>query len=97
MCRRRDAFLALCDGIRARCGVAFVRNDGGRRSRKREGMLYKLGRLLQVAGMIILPVAIAGNLVPDPPLGVRGSLIVSGIGVAVFVVGYLIQQAAKRG
>ena len=31
-------------------------------------MLYKVGRLLQVVGLIILPVAIAGNLAPEQTL-----------------------------
>ena len=37
-------------------------------------MLYKVGRFLQLVGMILLPVAIAGNLVPNPPLTLRDSL-----------------------
>src|SRR5262249_33328017 len=72
-------------------------------SRKREGgagkgrMLYKRGRFLQVVGLLILPVAIAGNLVPDAPVDLRGVLMLSGIGVGVFALGWLLQQAGKRG
>ena len=36
--------------------------------------MYRLGRLLQLVGMIVLPVAIAGNLVPENPLDLRQSL-----------------------
>lgn len=58
-------------------------------------MLYRLGRLLQLAGMIMLPLAIAGNLAPENPLELRTSLMLSGIGIVVFIVGWLIQQAGK--
>ncbi len=59
-------------------------------------MLYKCGRLLQLLGMLILPVAIAGNLVPGEPLNLRDSLKLSGVGVAVFALGWLLQQTGKR-
>ena len=55
--------------------------------------LYKLGRFLQVAGMIILPVAIAGNVVDQTRIDLKTSLIMSGVGVGVFIVGWLIQHA----
>lgn len=58
-------------------------------------MLYKLGRMLQVAGMILLPVAVAGNLAPGEPLDLRQSLTLSGIGIVVFVLGWLIQQLGR--
>jgi hypothetical protein len=59
-------------------------------------LLYKAGRVLQVVGMILLPVAIAGNLAPEQPLDLRASLTLSGIGVAVFAIGYLLQQAGRQ-
>jgi hypothetical protein len=59
-------------------------------------MLYKCGRLLQLLGMLILPVAIAGNLVPGEPLSLGNSLKLSGVGVAVFALGWLLQQTGKR-
>lgn len=58
-------------------------------------LVYKLGRALQLIAMIILPIAIAGNLAPDQPLDLRASLTLSGVGVAVFCVGWLLQQAGK--
>jgi hypothetical protein len=58
-------------------------------------MVYRLGRVLQVVGMIILPVAIAGNLVPGEPLSLGDSLKLSGVGVAVFALGWLLQQRGK--
>ena len=58
-------------------------------------LLYRAGRTLQVVGMILLPVAIAGNLAPEQPLDLRMSLTVSAIGIGVFGLGYLLQQAGK--
>jgi hypothetical protein len=60
-------------------------------------LLYKLGRLLQVVGMVLLPLAVAGNLVPEEAhrLDLRTSLTLSGIGVAVFGLGWLLQQAGR--
>ncbi len=59
-------------------------------------MLYRLGRVLQVAGMILLPLAIAGNLAPQNTLDLRTSLSLSGLGVLVFALGWLIQEAGRR-
>lgn len=58
-------------------------------------ILYRLGRLLQLIGMILLPLAIAGNLAPVDPLELRQSLQLSGVGVAVFALGWLLQQAGR--
>jgi hypothetical protein len=59
-------------------------------------MVYKFGRFLQVVGLILLPVAIAGNLAGDPPpLGLRGSLLLSALGVLIFYIGNVIQQAGR--
>lgn len=57
--------------------------------------LYRLGRLLQLLGMILLPLAIAGNLSPQNPLDLKTSLTLSGIGILIFGMGWLIQQAGK--
>jgi len=59
-------------------------------------MLYGLARLLQLAGLIILPVAIAGNLA-DERLSLKESLLLSAAGVAVFILGWLLQQGARPG
>src|SRR5258708_5018861 len=45
--------------------------------------------------MILLPLAIAGNPSPENPLDLRTSLTISGGRVAVFIVGYLLQQSGK--
>jgi hypothetical protein len=58
-------------------------------------MLYKVGRVLQLVGLLLLPLAIAGNLSPEDPLSLGRSLTISGIGVGVFILGYLLQQAGR--
>jgi hypothetical protein len=45
--------------------------------------------------MLMLPLAIAGNLAPTDPLSLKTSLMLSGAGVCVFVVGYLLQNAGR--
>ena len=56
-------------------------------------MLYKIGRLLQFAGLVILPAAIAGEMAGS--LKLKGELILAGVGIGVFFAGWLLQQAAK--
>jgi len=58
-------------------------------------MLYRIGRALQVTGMLILPVGMAGNILQPEKVTVQDSLMVAAVGVAVFVVGWLIQQAGR--
>ena len=60
-----------------------------------QSALYRLGRTLQVIGMILLPLAVAGNLSPENTLSLRMSLVLSGVGVGVFILGYLLQQASR--
>ena len=56
-------------------------------------LLYKLGRFLQVVGMILLPVAIAGNA--SDRTSFKTFLIVAAIGVVVFMVGWLLQESGR--
>jgi hypothetical protein len=58
-------------------------------------MRYKLGRFLQLVGLILLPVAIAGNIAPDAPLSLWRSLGLSGAGVAVFALGWFLQNTGR--
>jgi predicted acyltransferase len=58
-------------------------------------MWYKLGRLLQVVGLILLPLAMAGNLVPDAPVSLRNMLALMALGVVIFFVGWKMQQIGK--
>jgi len=55
-------------------------------------MFYKLGRILQVAGMIILPIGMVGNIVRPEQISVQESLMVAGVAIAIFGVGWLLQQ-----
>ena len=56
-------------------------------------MLYRIGRFLQLLGLILLPVGMAGNLAGE--YGTRGVLITLAAGGVVFTIGYLLQQAGK--
>jgi hypothetical protein len=59
-------------------------------------MLYKLGRFLQFVGLfVVLPLAMAGNILER--LSLRDMLLLAAAGVAVFYVGYQLQQSAKPG
>jgi hypothetical protein len=59
------------------------------------GMLYRLGRFLQLFGMITLPLAIAGQLTPNNPMDVRTMMLLTGGGVLAFGVGWLLQEAGR--
>jgi hypothetical protein len=59
-------------------------------------MLYRFGRALQVAGMIILPVGMVGNIVRPAQITVQESLTVAAVGIAVFAFGWLLQQGGRR-
>jgi drug/metabolite transporter (DMT)-like permease len=58
-------------------------------------ILYRLGRVMQLVGLLLLPLAIAGNLSPQDPMSLKTSLLISGIGIGVFFVGYLLQNAGR--
>jgi hypothetical protein len=61
-------------------------------------MLYKFARFLQLAGLIIVPIAISGNLAErnqEPVLDLKQSLVLSTIGCFVFLCGWLLQQASR--
>ncbi len=56
-------------------------------------MLYKLGRVLQFAGLVILPIAIAGDM--SGKVEFKQSLTMSFVGIVVFFAGWLLQQAGR--
>jgi hypothetical protein len=56
-------------------------------------MLYRIGRFLQFAGLVLLPVGIAGNMADK--LDLRQSLSVSAVGIVVFIVGWSLQQFSR--
>jgi hypothetical protein len=61
-------------------------------------MRYKIARFLQLAGLIIVPAAISGNLAErggEPVLDLKQSLALSTIGCFVFLCGWLLQQYSR--
>ena len=70
-------------------------NSHGREGLPATIMRYHLGRLLQLVGMIVLPVSIAGEVAGNLTLG--DSLRLSTLGIVIFVVGWLVQRGAKAG
>jgi hypothetical protein len=56
-------------------------------------MLYNFARFLQFVGLVVLPVAIAGEVAGKMDL--KESLSISTVGCLCFGVGWLIQQASK--
>jgi hypothetical protein len=59
-------------------------------------MLYKLGRFLQFIGLVLVPVGIAGNLARPAEFTVWYTLAVSGVGMGLFGLGWLLQQSAGK-
>jgi hypothetical protein len=58
-------------------------------------LLYKVGRFLQVFGMIVVPVGIAGNMADPQRISLGLSLGIAACGMLIFTVGYMLQQAGK--
>jgi hypothetical protein len=56
-------------------------------------MLYRIARVMQLAGLIILPIAISGNVANK--LDLRESLSLSAVGGVIFVIGWALQQFVK--
>ena len=57
-------------------------------------MLYNLGRVLQLVGLIILPIAMAGEAAESLTLG--RMLMWACVGIAVFMCGRMVQQTAGK-
>lgn len=60
-------------------------------------MLYRIGRFLQLLGLIILPIAMAGNLARGDQVDSRVMLAIASVGVGVFVLGWLLQKGSHPG
>jgi len=56
-------------------------------------MVYRIARFLQLAGLLILPIAISGNVAEK--LDLKESLSLSAVGVVVFIIGWALQQFVK--
>lgn len=55
-------------------------------------MVRKLGRFLQLAGLLILPAGMAGNMVDPQRVGVWPMLTIAAVGLVVFTIGWYLQQ-----
>jgi len=58
-------------------------------------ILYKLGRFLQLLGLLIAPAGVAFNVADPVGVSVKTSLLIAGAGIAIFILGYLLQQAGR--
>ncbi len=59
-------------------------------------MRQKLGRLIQLVALIVLPLAMAGNLVPNDPLPPGTMLGFTVAGVALFYFGWVLSSPGKE-
>ena len=57
-------------------------------------MLYRVGRGLQLLGLLITPIGVAGNVAGREDL--KGPLGIAAVGIAVFLVGWLLQQTKQN-
>ncbi len=61
--------------------------------------MYGLARMLQLVGLVLVPLAVAGNLADlagaDNRLDLKQSLILSGVGIALFYLGWVLQQKVR--
>ena len=58
-------------------------------------MLYKLARFLQLLGLLICPVGIAGNVLRPEEVTLKDTLMIAAAGVLIFALGWLLQQSTK--
>ena len=56
-------------------------------------MRYRLGRVLQFIGLVILPCAISLNLAGKGSVGM--TLVIAGAGAAIFYLGWLLQRGSQ--
>lgn len=58
-------------------------------------IFYKLGRFLQLVALLVTPAGILPNVVDPNLMSVKTSLLIAGAGVALFIVGWLLQQMGR--
>jgi hypothetical protein len=59
-------------------------------------MAYRLGRFLQVLGLLIMPIGMAGNLLDKQAVTERHILMTLGIGALVFFIGHSMLGARRQ-
>jgi hypothetical protein len=57
--------------------------------------VYRLGRFLQLLGLLIAPVGLAGNLARPDQVNEWRELGILGGGIIIFGIGWLLQRGAK--
>lgn len=60
-------------------------------------MLYKLGRFLQLLGLIIVPVGVSGNLARPDEVSVKMTLLIAAGGMGIFYMGRILQRGGEPG
>jgi hypothetical protein len=62
-------------------------------------MLYRLARALQLVGLLLLPIAVAGNLAEaarvENALSLKDTLLLSAAGIGCFAIGWFLQQQVR--
>jgi hypothetical protein len=58
-------------------------------------VVYRLGRFLQLLGLLIAPVGLAGNLARPNQVSEGRELAILAGGILLFGIGWLIQRSAK--
>lgn len=61
------------------------------------GFFYRLGRILQVIGLIVSLMGVSGNLARPEEITVKVSLVIAAIGIGIFYLGRLIQGNVPPG
>lgn len=59
-------------------------------------MLYRLGRFLQMLGLLIAPAGVVGNLVQRDVVTEGVMLTILLVGGGVFLLGWLLQQLGRK-
>jgi hypothetical protein len=59
-------------------------------------MLYRLGRFLQLLGLLIAPAGVAGNIVQRDAVTEGTMLLILAVGGGVFALGWMLQQAGRK-
>jgi len=88
------------EAAHSRCRTSGSDAVDSRLAKTNTGGLPILGRALQIIGLILVPVAVAGNLaeIAHAPvaLSLGESLLVSVIGISLFYLGWLLNNRGSR-
>jgi uncharacterized membrane protein YGL010W len=82
-------------GVKANEGGKALASLRSPRGETKNIMLYKLGRFLQLLGLLIAPAGIVGNIVQRDVVTEGTMLAILGAGMGVFAIGWLLQQGGR--